>query len=42
MIWYIIDLYASFTPMFSYVLNHIFLLAFIATVPFIIMGFFRR
>lgn len=44
MIWSMIGLLGSFfsTGIFQYVLVHIFALAFLATVPIIIWGFFRR
>lgn len=41
MIQYIIPLIASFSPMWEYVLYHVFCLAFIATVPCIIREVIR-
>lgn len=44
MIWSMISLFGSFfsTGIFQYVLMHIFALAFLATIPIIVMSFFRR
>lgn len=44
MMYSIINLFGSYfsTNIFGYVLMHIFLLAFLATVPVIIMSFFRK
>lgn len=41
MIGYVVSLIASVSPLWSYVLDYVFALAFVATVPCVIRGVFR-